>query len=69
MRLLQLDRTGLIQLPPARDRSSIGIEPACTPGREDECSFNRQDWAALLQLTAPASRVAPLPVAPPPNGQ
>ncbi|KAF1016383.1 MAG: hypothetical protein GAK31_01881 [Stenotrophomonas maltophilia] len=59
MRLLQLDRTGLIQLPPARERNGSGIDTGCTPGREDECSFNRQDWAALLQLTATAPLVAP----------
>lgn len=65
MRLLPLDRTGLIQLPAARERDSTGIEPSCTPGREDECSFNRQDWAALLQLTATAPLIAPAPATPP----
>ncbi|MET4599057.1 DUF2272 domain-containing protein [Stenotrophomonas sp. 2694] len=63
MRLLQLDRTGTIKLPPPRERDTTGIDPTCTPGREDECSFNRQDWAALLQLNATAPRVAPLPPA------
>jgi len=65
MRLLQLDRTGLIKLPPARERNSTGIDPSCTPGREDECSFNRQDWAALLQLTATSPLVMPSPTATP----
>jgi len=65
MRLLQLDRTGLIKLPPARERNSTGIDPGCTPGREDECSFNRQDWAALLQLTATSPLVMPSPTATP----
>ncbi|CAM4161581.1 DUF2272 domain-containing protein [Stenotrophomonas lactitubi] len=64
MRLLQLDRTGMIKLPPPRERDTTGIDPTCTPGREDECSFNRQDWAALLQLNATAPRVAPPPPAP-----
>ena len=32
MRLLPLDRTGLIKLPPARERNSTGIDPSCTPG-------------------------------------
>ncbi|WMJ68592.1 DUF2272 domain-containing protein [Stenotrophomonas sp. 24(2023)] len=72
MRLLALDRTGHIQLPAARGRSSDGIDPTCTPGREDECSFNRQDWAALLQLTATAPLQAPplpaVPVAEPAPG-
>lgn len=61
MRLLPLDRTGLIKLPPARERNSTGIDPSCTPGREDECSFNRQDWAALLQLTATTPLAMPSP--------
>lgn len=61
MRLLPLDRTGTIKLPPPRERDTTGIDPTCTPGREDECSFNRQDWAALLQLNAAAPQVAPLP--------
>ncbi|MNH44348.1 hypothetical protein D3C79_1064890 [compost metagenome] len=65
MRLLQLDRTGMIKLPPPRERDATGIDPTCTPGREDECSFNRQDWAALLQLNATAPRAAPLPPAVP----
>lgn len=65
MRLLQLDRTGLIKLPPARERNSTGIDPSCTPGREEECSFNRQDWAALLQLTATSPLVMPSPTAAP----
>ncbi|MFN4162501.1 MAG: DUF2272 domain-containing protein, partial [Stenotrophomonas sp.] len=33
----------------------------CTPGREEECSFNRQDWAALLKLVATAPAMAPMP--------
>ncbi|MCX2893296.1 DUF2272 domain-containing protein [Stenotrophomonas lactitubi] len=65
MRLLQLDRTGTIKLPPPRERDATGIDPTCTPGREDECSFNRQDWAALLQLNATAPRLAPVPSAVP----
>ncbi|HEL5403014.1 TPA: DUF2272 domain-containing protein, partial [Stenotrophomonas maltophilia] len=66
MRLLPLDRTGLIKLPPARERNSTGIDPSCTPGREEECSFNRQDWAALLQLTATAPTPSAPPMPPPP---
>ena len=69
MRKLALDRSGRIELPPAKAEPSDGVEPGCTPGREEECSFNRQDWAALLKLvaTAPAAVpvVAPDPPAPP----
>lgn len=72
MRLLQLDRSGRIQLPPARSRDTTGIDTSCTPGREDECSFNRQDWAALLQLNVAAPlpappALSPLPVQAPPT--
>lgn len=50
MRKLPLDRNGRIQLPPAPPSDPYDI--GCTPGREDECNFNRQDWAALLKLVA-----------------
>ncbi len=53
MRLLPLDRSGHVELPPAREQAETSIDAACTPGREEECSFNRQDWAALLQLATP----------------
>lgn len=63
MRLLPLDRSGRIQPPPPRSPDDTGIAATCTPGREDECSFNRQDWAALLKLNvrslAPAPPAAP----------
>jgi hypothetical protein len=59
MRKLPLDRSGRIQLPPAP--SSDPYDMGCTPGREDECNFNRQDWAALLKLVASAPMHAPLP--------
>lgn len=72
MRKLDLDRSGRIELPPAKADASDGIDAGCTPGREEECSFNRQDWAALLKLvaTAPAalpdavSAPAPMPPVP-----
>ena len=54
MRMLMLDRTGRVELPGKREADPDGIAPTCTPGREEECSFNRQDWAALLKLTAAA---------------
>lgn len=59
MRMLPLDRSGRITLPPPRTGETDGVASTCTPGREEECSFNRQDWAALLKLTATAS--APIP--------
>jgi len=65
MRMLALDRSGRIELPPTRGEDTDGIAAVCTPGREEECSFNRQDWAALLKLTvtatAPAPGVVPAP--------
>lgn len=51
MRLLQLDRSGRIALPPPPQSTEGDIATPCTPGREEACSFNRQDWAALLKLT------------------
>lgn len=65
MRMLMLDRSGRIELPTKRDAEPDGIAPTCTPGREEECSFNRQDWAALLKLTAAAPMQVPSPVAAP----
>lgn len=72
MRKLMLDRTGLIELPKANAASASTslIEQNCSPGHEEECNLNRQDWAALLKLTAsnpaPAfNSTAPLP--PPPD--
>lgn len=63
MRVLPLNRKGLIWGLPRR-----GPVPAdCRPGHEAGCSFNRQDWAALLKLKplpAPAAAM-PLPDAPP----
>lgn len=68
MRMLPLDRSGRIQPPPPRAETQTAVAPVCTPGREEECSFNRQDWAALLKLTstqpafaAPAVIAAPQP--------
>lgn len=59
MRMLGLDRTGLLELPRTEASPNGLIEASCSPGREEECNFNRQDWAALLKLSgaalAPAS--------------
>jgi len=67
MRKLSLDRSGRIELPPAKASAGDGVDPGCTPGREDECSFNRQDWAALLKLVAATPAALPV-VAPDPAG-
>jgi len=66
MRLLPLDRSGRIEPPPPRQEGTTPVAPTCTPGREDECSFNRQDWAALLKLTATSAPAPAAPTTPPP---
>jgi hypothetical protein len=59
MRKLALDRTGLIELlAPAGQTTAQG----CTPGNEEDCNLNRQDWAALLKLV-PASAAQQPPLA------
>ncbi len=50
MRMLSLDQTGKLELPAAANTDS-----GCSPGRAEACDFNRQDWAALLKLSVPAS--------------
>ncbi|MBD7920354.1 DUF2272 domain-containing protein [Xanthomonas bonasiae] len=63
MRKLPLDRAGRLQLeaPLAQDQAGddgAGLE--CTPGREELCDFNRQDWAALLRLQPQAQLQPPV---------
>jgi len=60
LRKLSLDRSGRIELPPAKAGAGDGVDLGCTPGREEECSFNRQDWAALLKLVATAPATVPM---------
>lgn len=68
MRQLELDRSGHVVLPVpasapeagAGDGSGPGRE--CTPAQEDQCNFNRQDWAVLLKLQA-QTVMPPLPAA------
>ena len=57
MRKLMLDRTGLLELPKANaaQAPSSPVEQRCSPGQEEECNLNRQDWAALLKLKSPQS--------------
>lgn len=60
MRLLPLNRAGrLWRLP-----TTAGVAPPCSPDNEAGCSFNRQDWALLLKLKAPAALAALPPPAP-----
>ncbi|HEY5970725.1 MAG TPA: DUF2272 domain-containing protein [Pseudoxanthomonas sp.] len=63
MRVLPLNRGGAIWGLPRR----TGIPGGCQPGQEAACSFNRQDWVALLKLKPlPAPRgMLPLPGAQP----
>jgi len=62
MRLLNINRNGQFWSLPRR---SIA-DPPCSPDSEASCNFNRQDWAALLKLKAPAA-LALLPhIGPPP---
>jgi hypothetical protein len=70
MRQLALDRSGHVVLPVPQttpeDGSSEGSGPGreCTPAQEDQCNFNRQDWAVLLKLQAqdvlPPAQGAPI---------
>ena len=60
LRKLPLDATGHA-IPPTLPLSGTGGEDTddpgtyCSPGNEAACNFNRQDWAVLLKLQAPAS--------------
>ena len=55
LRVLPLNRKGLLWSLPR------GPTTGCAPGNEGPCSFNRQDWAALLKLKPQAelARLAP----------
>ncbi len=62
MRMLTLDRVGVIELPRPGTGVNGMVEQQCSPGREEECDLNRQDWAALLKLvTAPVRAAAANP--------
>lgn len=77
MRQLELDRSGHVVLPipqaAPEDGTGDGSGPGreCTPAQEDQCNFNRQDWAVLLKLQAqtvmpslPAASPSPPPQTP-----
>jgi hypothetical protein len=64
MRVLSLNRKGLIWGLPAREGPAV----ECQPDNEDACSFNRQDWVALLKLkplAPPIEPMRPIPSSPP----
>ncbi|GAB3094594.1 DUF2272 domain-containing protein [Lysobacter terrae] len=63
LRVLALNRSNAIWGLPRR----IGDPAACQPGSEGTCSFNRQDWVALMKLKPlpVPSGLAPVPSAPP----
>ncbi|WP_305804956.1 DUF2272 domain-containing protein [Stenotrophomonas sp. YIM B06876] len=71
MRMLTLDRPGRIQPPLAGAPLDATLEQRCSPGQEDECNLNRQDWVALLKLrvTTPAPAPTPAPTTSPTNPQ
>ncbi len=52
LRMLELDRSG--RLLPWDEGATPRDEDvdACSPASEDDCSFNRHDWSALLKLQA-----------------
>jgi len=63
LRVLPLNRNSVIWGLPRR----MGVQSDCGPGNESVCSFNRQDWVALLKLKplpAPSDMLV-LPTVPP----
>ncbi|WDS36026.1 DUF2272 domain-containing protein [Pseudoxanthomonas sp.] len=70
MRQLELDRSGHVILPvpqaTAEDDMGEASGPGreCTPSQQDQCNFNRQDWAVLLKLQA-QQVMPPFPAVPP----
>ncbi|MCC4592633.1 DUF2272 domain-containing protein [Xanthomonas campestris pv. cannae] len=63
MRKLKLDRSGRLQLdaPLAQEQNDEGAALECTPGHEELCDVNRQDWSALLKLQPQAQLLPPIP--------
>lgn len=55
LRVLNLNRNGQLWGLPRR----IGVGGDCRPGNESACSFNRQDWVALLKLRPMQAPAAP----------
>jgi hypothetical protein len=46
LRVLPLNRSGMIWALPRRTQGATD----CVPGNQTVCSFNRQDWVAMLKL-------------------
>ena len=64
MRMLPLNRNGMLWGLPHRTE----LVADCRPGNEAACSFNRQDWVALLKLKSLPAPIGPMslpPAAPP----
>ena len=57
MRTLHVNRTGALWNLPHRGTMAV----ACTPNASAGCTFNRQDWVALLKLAPRATAPAPVP--------
>ncbi len=58
-RVLALNRNGLLWNLPRREAAAT-----CSPADDRGCSFNRQDWVALLKLRALPAPATPLSVLP-----
>lgn len=59
-RVLAVNRNGLLWQLPRRE-----VIASCNPGDDRGCSFNRQDWVALLKLKPLPAPATPLPELPP----
>lgn len=60
LRVLPLNRKGMLWGLPRR----TAVAPACTPANDAGCSFNRQDWVALLKLKPLPAPALPLQLPP-----
>ena len=60
LRVLPLNRNGLVWSLPRR----IGAPRDCQPVNEAPCSFNRQDWVALMKLKPLPAPSGPAPLLP-----
>ena len=56
MRTLRLNRSGRLWGLPRKTSTPV----ACRPGADEACSFDRQDWVALLKLEPKAPPPAPV---------
>ena len=58
MRVLPLNRSGMIWGLPRKASNPVD----CQPGNAAACSFNRQDWVAMLKLKPLPAPTGPLPL-------